>query len=480
MDRVAWMIRALLCVLAFAVVWGPHVALAAGFGKTFSKGGRSGAYSQSASGTTWTAYKKNGTYQVDPKTGTASSTGQYGLDPYGGGVGAYGTVNVPVGKGYSVPVTVGDLMSPQNLAKAAASAAGRYMPAAAVASLLYEFLDDAGVVNCDGYDAWCKSQDGGQMPVIGGSGAMPVASTLAAAVVGLCAGHDPCTVVHDSGSQTVSCWAGGYHGPYLPSCAQYEGQFFYEVPIGWRTVGYSETCPVGYELNASTGWCVTTATIEPFLSDAERDAQIENYGNTMVPPPWLPAFAKELIEEWNETVTISDTSSIPATGPATVDGPTSTTSNPDGSTTTSSTQFHATYEGDSVTIVETTTITHVDAENNTTTTTVTGPVEDVPEAPGPLLCEAFPDIVACWTSGEVPVPELVEEEVQSLDFDPVAVAGASGSCPAPIEISVSGQSFAISWASVCQFATGINPIVIALGWIAAAGIVFGSVRGGSA
>jgi len=94
-----------------------------------------------------------------------------------------------------------------------------------------------------------------------------------------------------------------------------------------------------------------------------------------------------------------------------------------------------------------------------------------------LLCEAFPDIVACWTSGEIPAAEAVPEETIDVTLTPVTLAGGAGSCPADIPLEIGGQSFAMSWGSVCQFATGVNPIVIALGWIAAGYLLFGSVRG---
>jgi hypothetical protein len=41
-----------------------------------------------------------------------------------------------------------------------------------------------------------------------------------------------------------------------------------------------------------------------------------------------------------------------------------------------------------------------------------------------------------------------------------------------------GRSFAISWAPVCSFGSMIRPLVIAMGWLAAAFIVVGAKQGG--
>jgi hypothetical protein len=49
-------------------------------------------------------------------------------------------------------------------------------------------------------------------------------------------------------------------------------------------------------------------------------------------------------------------------------------------------------------------------------------------------------------------------------------------CPADETFSVLGNSFAISWDPICQIATGIHPLMVALGYVAAAFIMIKRIR----
>ncbi len=49
-------------------------------------------------------------------------------------------------------------------------------------------------------------------------------------------------------------------------------------------------------------------------------------------------------------------------------------------------------------------------------------------------------------------------------------------CPADESFSVLGNSFAISWDPICQIATGIHPLMVALGYVAAAFIMIKRIR----
>lgn len=57
--------------------------------------------------------------------------------------------------------------------------------------------------------------------------------------------------------------------------------------------------------------------------------------------------------------------------------------------------------------------------------------------------------------------------------------GGGGSCPAAKVITLFGKSTYFEMTPICEFASGIRPVVILLGWIAAGYIVMGYGRASS-
>lgn len=93
------------------------------------------------------------------------------------------------------------------------------------------------------------------------------------------------------------------------------------------------------------------------------------------------------------------------------------------------------------------------------------------------FCEENPDVLACQKLGEPGEGEAIGEKTIDLGFSPVDVPGSTGgSCPAPVTISIGGRSASLSWDWLCQYANGIKPAVLAVAWLSAALIVFGAVR----
>lgn len=82
------------------------------------------------------------------------------------------------------------------------------------------------------------------------------------------------------------------------------------------------------------------------------------------------------------------------------------------------------------------------------------------------LCDVYPDVVACQTLGETgPVP--LEEETVEVKIEPKDGFGGGGSCPAPRTANIAGKSYSFEWTAICDFATGIKPIVVAVAWLTA-------------
>lgn len=105
-------------------------------------------------------------------------------------------------------------------------------------------------------------------------------------------------------------------------------------------------------------------------------------------------------------------------------------------------------------------------------------VDDVPPEEDPeLLCDKFPDIIACQELDEVvpdPIPTVPEEEIAS-SFASENLSSNS-SCPSPGSASIQGQSIAFSYQPLCDLATSIAPLFIALCSVIGLYILAGGIR----
>lgn len=99
------------------------------------------------------------------------------------------------------------------------------------------------------------------------------------------------------------------------------------------------------------------------------------------------------------------------------------------------------------------------------------------------FCKQNPEALACAKLGE---PEDVDP-VEERNKDVAAITPASGfgpssaSCPADITKTLkSGVTIVQSWQPVCQYASGIRPVVVGVAWLIAAMIFIGVTRKNSA
>lgn len=168
------------------------------------------------------------------------------------------------------------------------------------------------------------------------------------------------------------------------------------------------------------------------------------------------------------------------TGPATVTGPTTTSTKVEtaGTTTTTiATTYNFNYSGDVVTVTQTDvqTVTHPDSSTTTTTSSTAAPAGDPPPPEDkPDVCKDHPEASGCAEFGEHdPEPDLQTED-RALSWVPSL--SAVGACPAPETATVHGQSISISWQPVCDLASGLRPVVLAVAWLSAGAFVFGVGR----
>lgn len=109
---------------------------------------------------------------------------------------------------------------------------------------------------------------------------------------------------------------------------------------------------------------------------------------------------------------------------------------------------------------------------------VTPPVGSTAPAPtdtAPDLCVAHPEIIACQKFTPDTVDATTIPDVQK-NISIVADSGwgpSNGSCPAPKVITVQGKTLSFSLSMLCDFATAIRPLFLALAWISSIMLMLG-------
>lgn len=100
---------------------------------------------------------------------------------------------------------------------------------------------------------------------------------------------------------------------------------------------------------------------------------------------------------------------------------------------------------------------------------------EAPKEDTPGLCDLYPDIAACSKLDTPDAPDLQKIDKSASITPDSGWGGGSGSCPAPRKLSHSNVEF--SFQPVCNFMSGVRPVVIAVAWLAAAFILLGFKQG---
>lgn len=260
-----------------------------------------------------------------------------------------------------------------------------------------------------------------------------------------------------------------------------DGTFTFKNPSG-GTVGSNQSvyyklspCNAGATRDPDTGVCMLTG------QRAATDPEVEAAISTALQAE--PSKAGQVLDESLAVpAALSALQPDPqvVTGPATVPGPSTqrVVVGPEGTTThNSDVQYNLSYTGDVVTVTSTVTTVTVHPDSSTTTETsdtAAPPGDPASEEDAPKdECEEHPDRVGCADLGDPEDFDLPEQD-RSMSWAPAF--SASGSCPSDKPFTVGGRSFSMSWVPVCDLATGVRPVIIAVAWLSAAVFVFGASR----
>jgi hypothetical protein len=156
---------------------------------------------------------------------------------------------------------------------------------------------------------------------------------------------------------------------------------------------------------------------------------------------------------------------------------TTTKSTPGGPTTTSDTTTKTNCNGATCTETKTTS-----TPDGVTTETKTAEASDFctknPTSPACKAvdkCEEQPDLISCAKMGEAPEEGAVEGK--SIGVSSISVVGLASSNACPASMPLPKNLGVYNWQPICDFASALKPIVLALAWLTAGLIVIGSIRG---
>lgn len=167
-----------------------------------------------------------------------------------------------------------------------------------------------------------------------------------------------------------------------------------------------------------------------------------------------------------------ETDPLEVTGPATVQQPATTTTvtapNGQPQTTTQQVTNHITYQGDTFTW-----------SNVTVTTAPDGTVtvqDERPQEEEKSECEKNPNVLGCAELDDVADSEVGKKDIP-VTWTVDTGWGVAAQCPAPKVLSLNGEAVQFSYQPLCDYLTGLRPIVLAVSALVAAFIFIAAVRG---
>ncbi|WP_154717046.1 virulence factor TspB C-terminal domain-related protein [Sterolibacterium denitrificans] len=175
-----------------------------------------------------------------------------------------------------------------------------------------------------------------------------------------------------------------------------------------------------------------------------------------------------------------DLGPVSVSGPASVPGETTVTTavGPEGTTVTETqTDYDLGYAGDTMTVQQRlkTTITAPNGAVTESTAVSSGSAEaTAPVSEKSTFCRDFPNASACAELGQSENSAELGNEERDFDFD--QELSESGSCPSALQLNILGNSYHLEWTPLCDLASGVRPVVIAISWLSAGVFLFGIGR----
>lgn len=95
----------------------------------------------------------------------------------------------------------------------------------------------------------------------------------------------------------------------------------------------------------------------------------------------------------------------------------------------------------------------------------------------PDVCALHPDSVSCLDAGNGDYEDIdLNSESKKFTFSPADDFQTFGTCPQPEQFDFAGKTYLIEYTQICDFASGIRPMVIAAGIFMCAVMAYAAIR----
>ncbi len=380
-----------------------------------------------------------------------TTAGNYGVAPGATGVTVGSTANMGLPAGRSLPVTVSSLIKPSSLG-AGLKFLAKNAPFLGTGIAVYDLIKEIG------FDA-SKNSDG----------TLTVTKLDATAcTVAPCFNYRAYSGYPWAATKEIACtyaaaqfnagvWGSGYNVSGAPNTAGtlcvYTGT---KNGAAWSGSDPISTTPVSPVAN-------------PWLPSSEQ--ALQDY--IAAKSGWPTSASTKVDEAVRDAIQSGQTFEVntpTVTGPASVAGPTNTTTTPAqngqlAKSTATADTYNITYNNNVVNVITTTTTT---VNDGTTTTTSTSTAEPAPESD---LCKLHPESAGCTPLGAAPVAETIPSLNVPVTITPISFAAPTG-CPVPYSGTITVLAFVKPWSftftPMCDLMTTLRPLFLALGAFAAA------------
>ena len=105
------------------------------------------------------------------------------------------------------------------------------------------------------------------------------------------------------------------------------------------------------------------------------------------------------------------------------------------------------------------------------------PAKEGSTAEAPDICAKNPNSLMCMDMGNADYEDpIIPENKIDLDIKPANIFNDNATCPPPATFNVLGQTYAVEYTPMCNFAAGIRPMMILIGIITALTMCYNAVR----
>lgn len=257
------------------------------------------------------------------------------------------------------------------------------------------------------------------------------------------------------GYSTIQEWGDNNYSTLRQDCEAYFGSGY--LPVSWHQ-----------EADYLRVYCSAGGALSPFADVQGQDLSPDQVADRLAPhadPNSGPDLVRGALSHGIDASPYAEP--LPATGPASLTQPATSSVKTDAngvqSVTTSQVTNNITYQGDTYNVSNTTVLNNPDGSTETTT-----------ENPEKSFCESMPNSAACADLGD-PGSDKPSWQTKDVLYSADSL-GLPAACPAPWSGSVHGWTLSFSYSPICDNAGAIRAGVLALAGLSALFLIITTVK----